>query len=73
MTAIADVGSEVPWGIVLACPFVAAFVLWAAITWTTARAEAEDAVQDEVSTCDHAEGMQRTGDMLRTLLAEGGE
>ena len=31
------------------------------------------AVQDEVSTCDHAEGMQRTGDMLRTLLAEGGE
>lgn len=42
MTAIADVGSEVPWGIVLACPFVAAFVLWAAITWSTARAEAED-------------------------------
>jgi hypothetical protein len=31
------------------------------------------AVQDEVSTCDHAEGMQRTGDMLRALLAEGDE
>lgn len=50
MTAIADVGSEVPWGIVLACPFVAAFVLWAAITWTTARAEAEDA-----DPCEHGE------------------
>lgn len=31
------------------------------------------AVQEDDWTCDHAEGMQHAGDLLRALLAEGGE